>query len=77
MDGMNQRLIPEWVEKKLDESPTEVLLLRNFYRAWQDLHNIQHPHVRANKQRMEQAAQELVDAAMAVNAFYHPVILNG
>ena len=76
---MNQPLIPEWAERKLAEesSPSEVMLLRNFYRCWQDLHNIQHPHVRANKQRMEQAAQELVDAAMAVNAFYHPVILNG
>lgn len=72
-------LVPKWVEQKLAEenTPSEVQLLRNFYKSWQDLHSINHPHTRQNRPQAEQAAQVLVDASLALNAFYHPIMLNG
>lgn len=53
------------------EAPSELFLLRKFYKAWQDLHSIQHPHAKVNRGRAEAQAQLLVDAAMEVNALYH------
>lgn len=76
--------MPEWAEKELAEAQAsqtleaELALLRNFYKAWQELHGTQQPHSKANRGRMEAQAQLLVDAAMVVNAFYHPpALLNG
>ncbi len=77
---MNQPLVPTWVEKELESpnSQTELELLRNFYKAWQELHTIKGDRrISSVRHKHEQAAQMLVDAAMAINVLYHPMMLNG
>ena len=81
---MNEPLMPDWAQKEIANAAAgrtpeaELALLRNFYKAWSEWHEVKQPHAKANRGRMEAHAQVLVDAAMAVNAFYHPPeLLNG
>ncbi len=51
----------------------EVYLLRDFFDKWEALHAIKRDKLHRNKQ--EQAAQSLVEAAYAVRHFRSPVKL--
>jgi len=73
MNG-NEQFIPAWAKQVLSKPEQEAVadvkmeleMLRAFFDAWEDLHAI--PNLPKNRQRSEQAAQTLVDAASAIRA---------
>ena len=73
MNG-NEQFIPAWANQVLSKPDAEALadvkqeleMLRAFFSAWENLHAI--PNVPKNRQKAEQAAQMLVDAAHAIRA---------
>jgi hypothetical protein len=77
---MSENFVPAWVENKLQpkKADQELELLRHFFDSWEALHAIKgdkrNPEIR---QRAEQAAQVLVDAAMAIRAYRVPPLNGG
>lgn len=67
---------PAWAESVLGPKPTEeltlsekteLLMLREFFSFWSELHAL--PRTKENRRKQEQAAQNMVDAAHTVRRF--------
>lgn len=65
---------PAWAESVLGpkadmtlSEKTELLMLREFFSFWSELHAL--PRTKENRKKQEQAAQNMVDAAHTVRRF--------
>jgi hypothetical protein len=81
MDGlMNDPFIPKWAASSLGEKVapeaaaalttaerTELLMLREFFSFWSQLHAL--PRTKENRRKQEEAAQNMVDAAATLRRF--------
>ena len=60
-------LVPAGVEAYFNKEKNielELQMLRHFFSAWENLHNV--PHDKDHRKKAEAAAQVLVDAAQAI-----------